>query len=75
MWISDKNHEEVYGDKAVAAEMKLDQLTKKLYCGLEYLSVDFGDASTGQSFNWKELEKQKDPEWPTIMKVLAKSKI
>lgn len=57
LWISDKDHEEVYGDKTIAADMKLDQLTKKIYCGLEYLSADFGDTSSCQNFNFKELEK------------------
>jgi len=61
LWISDKDHETSYGDKTVASEMALDQLTKKLHCGLEYISTNNGDAQHGANINFKELEKQKEP--------------
>lgn len=73
LWISDKDHEETYGEKSVASEMKQDQLTKKLHCGLEHLSADFGDLV--QNVNFKELDKQKAALWPHILHVLGKTKL
>jgi len=73
LWISEKDHEETYGDKSVASEMKHDQLTKRIHCGLEHLSAEFGDLV--QHVNFKELDKQKEALWPHIMHVLGKTKL
>lgn len=40
MNISDKDHELWYGDKKEADNMEKDQLVKKFYCGLEYISFE-----------------------------------
>jgi len=49
--------------------MKKDQLVKKLHCGLKYLNISKGD--NDGTFNLKNLEKSKNPEWPNIIQFLA----
>lgn len=53
--------------------MKKDQLVKKLHCGLKYLNISKGD--NDGTFNLKNLEKSKNPEWPNIIQFLAQSGI
>jgi hypothetical protein len=42
MYISDRDHEFLYGDKKIAEDMTKDQLVKKLHCGLKYLNLSNG---------------------------------
>ena len=72
MYVSDREHEEWYGDSKVARDMTHDQLVKKLYFGLTYLNLG-GSAMKEQNFRLKNYEVLNNPEWPRIMRVLAES--
>ena len=74
MYISDMNHEEKYGDPKVANEMKQEQLVKKFHCGLKYLNLNSCNLNCTE-FKLKEIQKQKDPEWPKQIEFFAKSGI
>jgi len=67
MMISEKDHEEAYGDKNVAKEMKHNQLVQKLYCGLETLDMGEGMHQLSTTWKRKEIEILPDPEWPMII--------
>jgi len=57
-YISDKDHEEWYGDKKIAKDMNKEQLVRHYEWGLEYL--DLKDCSAGNAtFNLKEYQKLK----------------
>jgi Ran GTPase-activating protein (RanGAP) involved in mRNA processing and transport len=74
MLISDKDHEDLYGDKAVAEKMQKDQLEKKFYCGLTYLHIGGSPANLagiGTSFKPKNLKLMNNPTWPNLLKLAA----
>lgn len=72
--VSEKQHEEWYGELKVANEMKHDQLVKKLYCGLQFL--DLGGCRFGaSSFKVKNFEILNDPVWPEIVQFIAQTQL
>ena len=70
--ISEKDHEEWYGEKKVAAEMKHDQLDRKLHFGLKHL--DFSSCYYGASrFKVKNFEILNDPKWPELIQFIGET--
>jgi hypothetical protein len=72
--ISDKQHEEWYGDAKIAKEMKLHELSPKLHCGLKYLDIR-GSSLTQSLFKMKNYEIKVDPVWPKLFDMLAKTNL
>jgi hypothetical protein len=68
--ISDYMQEMWYGDKKIAKEMTKEQLENKLYYGLDYLDIG-RSILTGNNFKHKDLEKRKQPQWPTLLEVFC----
>lgn len=56
LMISDKCHEDWYGDKKIAKEMEKEQLVHHLKCNLSYLNVSSCKLG-GFSFNYKSILK------------------
>lgn len=73
MYISDRDHEELYGDKKLAQEMVRQQLAKKMYCNLRFLNVRMSKVSPLTSVNYKKIQKMTNPEWPRILELATKS--
>jgi hypothetical protein len=72
--VSEKQHEEWYGELKVANEMKHDQLVKKLYCGLQFL--DLGGCRFGaSSFKVKNFEVLNEPVWPEMVQFIAQAQL
>lgn len=55
MYISDRDHEELYGDKKLAQEMAREQLAKKMYCNLRFLNVRGSKLAPLSSVNYKQI--------------------
>lgn len=74
LWISEKDHEDLYGDQNEARKMFGEQLVKKLYCNLKSLKVNQGNlASHYQINNLKKYEKHED--FPKFVKLLQSAKL
>lgn len=73
-YISDKQHEDWYGDAKIAKEMKLQELTPKLHCGLKYLDIR-GSSLSQCLFKMKNFEIKVDPVWPKFIDMMAKTNI
>lgn len=74
LYISDKEHEEWYGDAKIASQMTHDQLEKNLHCGLAYLNL-IGSVMGDTGFRVKNYADKNDPKWPKLIEVLAKTNI
>ena len=72
MYISDKDHEELYGDKKLAQEMVREQLAKKMYCNLRFLNVRQSKLAPLSAVNYKQILKMTNPEWPRILRLATK---
>jgi hypothetical protein len=57
MYISDKDHEELYGDKKLAQEMVREQLAKNMHCNLRFLNVRQSKLAPLSSVNYKQIQK------------------
>ena len=69
MYISDKDHEELYGDKKLAQEMVREQLARKLHCNLQFLNVRVSKLAPLVSVNYKQLAKATNTNWKTTTEV------
>jgi hypothetical protein len=73
--ISEKEHEEWYGDTKLAKEMKEEQLERETHCSLKFLDLSDALSININDFKLKELKKQLKPNWPPLVYFLAQTKL
>ena len=74
MCISVKDHEKWYGEEKIANKMEKEDLKKHFHCNLKFLNMRQNNIS-GMPFNYKNILKQSEPTWPTILELAAKNEL
>lgn len=72
LYVSNKDHEEWYGDRKTASEMEKDDLERKMHFNLKFFNVRASKLN-GICANYKQILKQARPDWPKMLELVTKS--
>ena len=69
MFISEQDHEYMYGDANTASKMRGDDLDKKMYCKIKHINIE--SSSLPFSGNIHDIKKRTKPNWPELVKLFS----
>jgi len=74
LYISNKDHELMYGDKKLAKEMEKADIERHMHCNIKFLNMS-NSTIGGFTWNYKHILKETKPEWPKILELATKTKL